>query len=83
MSQRSRRGTLKRSGTSRLKEHPNLGQFFRDLEWDRSNQDAYEPASQTPNSAALSGLAQGQTSGEFTPTLVQLQQRSRRRARGS
>jgi hypothetical protein len=82
MSQRNRRGTLKRSGTSRLKEHPNLRQFFRHLEWDRSNQDAYELAAQTPNSASVSGNAKEQSNDAFAPTLVQLQQRSRRRAKG-
>lgn len=82
MSQRNRKGVLRRSGSSRLRDHPNLEQFFRDLEWDRSNQDAYDPNPAAQRAPSLSEAVSSRPQDGFTPQLMQLQHRSRRRARG-
>lgn len=81
MSQRNRRGLLRRSGTSRLKDHPNLERFFRDLEWDRSNQDAYDTNLSARRAAPLGDKSSARQKEGFTSQLTQLQNRSRRRAR--
>jgi hypothetical protein len=73
---RKPRGALRRSGTSKLKEHPSLRQFFRDLEWDRSNQDAYAEGRPT---RSLTRVTTARSREEFSPSLASLERRRRRR----